>query len=659
MRTPGQPVIDWFSISRSGEKLLQQYAREEQARKKENKPQKASAEVPPSAEVARPNVPELVAEASNTISEVTRRAILDYLSISANWSGRFSDVEFLSRLYDLIKLPSTDHRFKNAYDDIWQHRVNNPGDWQPDWVFTDSRFNLLYGSDANFVRFLCETVHPVVRPHAGEAHNMVAQFNLHLAADGWEISEEKQISGKPVFEARRIRPRSVELAAHRDLTGSGTVEAEAEPSDDTPGEAKPRTTAEALLTFAYTKRCSKVLVAAAGYTRNALNSGGYSLRGSSILYVLIDLALQSKLEADDATVILATPVREIGIESYQASRRQYLLKSGLPGDLPVSIFDGEPLEKAFQSVSPSIEALLLVAADITLKTSSQSPAVPTPVDTRHLIAALLTTPLAHLGGLPHLYSELRLDTNSLRISLYDFLDHHYSSDDMLGEWAAVLRISPGEVVAPSRRRSILPSPDIGDKSHGETVEEVVAQSGEAQLAGYISDSVPDESQSLTDELGIDEDVKTLCSVLLAREVSPPLAVGLFGGWGTGKSYFMQTMYREIDDLAARSRSAKKTAYHSKVVQIRFNAWHYADSNLWASLVSHIFDELSRKVCPAEDPDETKRKLMLQLESAKQLRIEAEAARQRAEQEKISAEDSLRVAREERQKKQVDLASLRY
>lgn len=29
MRTPGQPVVDWFSISRSGEKLLQQYAREE------------------------------------------------------------------------------------------------------------------------------------------------------------------------------------------------------------------------------------------------------------------------------------------------------------------------------------------------------------------------------------------------------------------------------------------------------------------------------------------------------------------------------------------------------------------------------------------------------------------------------------------------------
>lgn len=30
MRTPGQPVADWYSISRSGEKLLQQYAREEQ-----------------------------------------------------------------------------------------------------------------------------------------------------------------------------------------------------------------------------------------------------------------------------------------------------------------------------------------------------------------------------------------------------------------------------------------------------------------------------------------------------------------------------------------------------------------------------------------------------------------------------------------------------
>src|ERR1700693_500977 len=136
------------------------------------------------------------------------------------------------------------------------------------------------------------------------------------------------------------------------------------------------------------------------------------------------------------------------------------------------------------------------------------------------------------------------------------------------------------------------------------------------VAGFNSDSVPVGKNPLSDELGVNQDVKTLCSVLLSREVNPPLAVGLFGDWGTGKSYFMEKMYREVADLAKRAGEAKKSVYHSKVVQIRLNAWHYADSSLWASLVSHIFDALAREVSPAEDPEETKRKLMLQLESAK-------------------------------------------
>ena len=29
-----------------------------------------------------------------------------------------------------------------------------------------------------------------------------------------------------------------------------------------------------------------------------------------------------------------------------------------------------------------------------------------------------------------------------------------------------------------------------------------------------------------------------------------------------------------------------------IVQIPFNAWHYMDANLWASLVTHIFDKLA-------------------------------------------------------------------
>jgi hypothetical protein len=145
---------------------------------------------------------------NNEISEVTRRTIIDYLVASdIDWSGRLQEDDFLSRLYDLTKLPSTDHRMRNAAGDIRQHRVNWR-DWEDDWVFYDSRFNLLYAPDEEFLRFLCETVHPVVRPNTEEAIGLVEVYNSELAADGWSLVVGKQISGRPVFVPQRLDQRT-------------------------------------------------------------------------------------------------------------------------------------------------------------------------------------------------------------------------------------------------------------------------------------------------------------------------------------------------------------------------------------------------------------------------------------------------------------------
>ena len=114
---------------------------------------------------------------STEISEVTRRAIIDFFTMSqTHWSGRLQDNEFLARLYDLNSLPSQDYRHKTASGDIYQNRVRN-NDWENDWVFYDSRFNLLYESDEEFLRFLCETVHPIVRPDTDEARKLVDVYN--------------------------------------------------------------------------------------------------------------------------------------------------------------------------------------------------------------------------------------------------------------------------------------------------------------------------------------------------------------------------------------------------------------------------------------------------------------------------------------------------
>ncbi|MGB7063290.1 MAG: abortive infection family protein [Candidatus Zixiibacteriota bacterium] len=138
------------------------------------------------------------------ISESTRRDIMDALSVEkVLWSGRLEEPEFLGRLFDLKSMCSYDGRFSNAYGDIWQHRVNNY-DWDDDWVFRDSRFNLLRADDEVFLRFLCEMLHPVVRADPEEVERLKQLFNEYLRKDGYKLVERTQMSGRPVFAARLI-----------------------------------------------------------------------------------------------------------------------------------------------------------------------------------------------------------------------------------------------------------------------------------------------------------------------------------------------------------------------------------------------------------------------------------------------------------------------
>lgn len=153
------------------------------------------------------------------LSRHTRQEIVDALRIEKIWwAGQLDEVEFLQRLYDLDSLPSKDSRFKNASRDIWQHRVNNPDDWPDDWIFSDNRFKLLDGPSDAFLRFLCEVVHPVVRPDRNEALRLVSTFNEKLQAHGWKIVEAEPIAGRP-----RFLPEQLMLSAGRTVTRAKAV----------------------------------------------------------------------------------------------------------------------------------------------------------------------------------------------------------------------------------------------------------------------------------------------------------------------------------------------------------------------------------------------------------------------------------------------------
>ena len=140
------------------------------------------------------------------ITELTRRDIFGEIQRNGiHWAGRLEEPEFLGRLFDLKELPSDDGRYRDVESDIWQHRVNNC-DWDDDWIFWDDRFDLLHCDDETLLKFLCETVHPLVRVDPAETTLLIGIYNRCLQCDGYQIEEDTRVSGKPVYVRRRTGP---------------------------------------------------------------------------------------------------------------------------------------------------------------------------------------------------------------------------------------------------------------------------------------------------------------------------------------------------------------------------------------------------------------------------------------------------------------------
>jgi hypothetical protein len=118
------------------------------------------------------------------------------------------------------------------------------------------------------------------------------------------------------------------------------------------------------------------------------------------------------------------------------------------------------------------------------------------------------------------------------------------------------------------------------------------------IAGADDPFCPD----LVDRSGSSSEAEAFAMLAIAKDFRPPLAVGVFGEWGAGKSYFLRLIRDHVARLATSAASSQGSPFHSDVAPILFNAWHYAETNLWASLVEHIFSELdSWSLVPADQP----------------------------------------------------------
>jgi len=143
------------------------------------------------------------------------------------FSGKCKEIEFLSRIYNLDSMQSTDSRFTNARGDIWQHTVNN-NDWDDYWFFSDNRFELENGSDDEFLlKFLCEMIHPAVRTKNCPWKSYLRKFNEILSPDSYELYASSNISGREVFSFKdkdsiEIRNHDIITNAPMTFVGSGS-----------------------------------------------------------------------------------------------------------------------------------------------------------------------------------------------------------------------------------------------------------------------------------------------------------------------------------------------------------------------------------------------------------------------------------------------------
>jgi hypothetical protein len=222
------------------------------------------------------------------------------------------------------------------------------------------------------------------------------------------------------------------------------------------------------------------------------------------------------------------------------------------------------------------------------------------IDVRHYMAAYAVCPDYHLAD----FLRLRIDRRAWCLDLADQLATMYSEER--AAWLAYAR-----------------------------------QATPIPVLAFNTDA-PDGR----DLLNIDREVEAFARLTAARTTITPLSVGVFGAWGSGKSFFMRRVRERVARLASESDD-RGSAYHSRIAQIEFNAWHYSEGQLIACLVDHIFRNL--RIGGEDDDEATLRRrgaeLIVQIDRAKQgladrEREIAEAeARQTAAQQTIAAIDA--------------------
>ncbi|HEV8400820.1 MAG TPA: P-loop NTPase fold protein [Gemmatimonadales bacterium] len=132
-----------------------------------------------------------------------------------------------------------------------------------------------------------------------------------------------------------------------------------------------------------------------------------------------------------------------------------------------------------------------------------------------------------------------------------------------------------------------------------------AYTGLAERAHARSQRFANDLPAGEDLLDVETEVSAVAEAILLRDLEPPLVVGVLGGWGSGKSFVMHLMRDRISQIRALCIENASMAwgdnretlfpYVGHPYVITFDAWTYANADLWASLMQTVFRELGRQL----------------------------------------------------------------
>lgn len=110
-----------------------------------------------------------------------------------------------------------------------------------------------------------------------------------------------------------------------------------------------------------------------------------------------------------------------------------------------------------------------------------------------------------------------------------------------------------------------------------------------------------------DRLRIVQEVNAIAETIALKRMKPPLVVGILGGWGWGKSFVLHLLEERLRDIRCETIPGNASGdsgsegdderfpYVGHIYVIRFDAWTYSKSSLWASLMQTILLEFNRQL----------------------------------------------------------------